>query len=138
MLLLRLNIKNFAVLKNIELDFSHGLTDISGESGSGKSMLIEAIRYLYGKRASVEDIRFETEGAVIEGAFDFPETLEMKELLDDNDIQEDELYIVRREIMQNRKSIIKINSSMITLGTLRKIMNEVISIHSQSSQNEAL
>nr|WP_156823631.1 DNA repair protein RecN [Salinicoccus albus] len=137
-MLLRLNIKNFAVLKNIELEFTNGLTDISGESGSGKSMLIEAIRYLYGKRASVDDIRFETEGAVIEGAFDFPETPEMKELLVDNDIQEDELYIVRREIMQNRKSIIKINSSMITLGTLRKIMNEVISIHSQSSQNEAL
>lgn len=137
-MLLRLNVKNFAVLKNIELDLSDGLTDISGESGAGKSMIIESIRYLYGKRASVEDIRFETEGAVIEGAFDFPDTPEMKELLNDNDIQEDELYIVRREIMQNRKSIIKINSSMITLGTLRKIMNEVISIHSQSSQNEAL
>lgn len=137
-MLIRLNIKNFAVLKNIELEFNNSLTVISGESGAGKSMIIEAIRYLYGKRASVEDIRFETEGAVIEGIFDFPESKEVKKLLAENDIPEEELYIVRREIMQNRKSIIKINSHMITLGALRNIMNEVISVHSQSSQNEAL
>lgn len=137
-MLIRLNIKNFAVLKNIELEFKNGLTVISGESGAGKSMIIEAIRYLYGKRASVDDIRFETEGAVIEGIFDFPESKEVKRLLFENDVPEEELYIVRREIMQNRKSIIKINSHMITLGSLRNIMDEVISIHSQSSQNEAL
>lgn len=137
-MLIRLNIKNFAVLKNIELEFNNGLTVISGESGAGKSMIIEAVRYLYGKRASVEDIRFETEGAVIEGVFDFPESREVRKLLAENDIPQEELYIVRREIMQNRKSIIKINSRMITLGALRNIMNEVISIHSQSSQNEAL
>lgn len=137
-MLIRLNIKNFAVLKNIELEFNNGLTVISGESGAGKSMIIEAVRYLYGKRASVEDIRFETEGAVIEGIFDFPESKEVKRLLSENDVPEEELYIVRREIMQNRKSIIKINSHMITLGALRNIMDEVISIHSQSSQNEAL
>lgn len=137
-MLIRLNIKNFAVLKNIELEFKNGLTVISGESGAGKSMIIEAIRYLYGKRASVDDIRFETEGAVIEGIFDFPESKEVKRLLFENDVPEEELYIVRREIMQNRKSIIKINSHMITLGALRNIMDEVISIHSQSSQNEAL
>ena len=137
-LLIRLNIKNFAVLKNIELEFNNGLTVISGESGAGKSMIIEAVRYLYGKRASVDDIRFETEGAVIEGVFDFPESAKVRRLLAENDIPEEELYIVRREIMQNRKSIIKINSRMITLGALREIMNEVISIHSQSSQNEAL
>src|SRR5699024_5225734 len=134
----RLNIKNFAVLKNIELEFNNGLTVISGESGAGKSMIIEAVRYLYGKRASVDDIRFETEGAVIEGVFDFPESGKVKKLLAENDIPEEELYIVRREIMQNRKSIIKINSRMITLGALRMIMNVVRSINSKSSQNEVL
>lgn len=137
-MLIRLKIKNLAVLKDIELDFDSGLTVISGESGAGKSMIIEAIRYLYGKRASVEDIRHETEGAVIEGVFDFPESEKMQDLLAKNDIEEDELYIVRREVMQNRKSIIKINSHMITLGALKEIMNEVVSIHSQSSQSEAL
>ncbi|GAB3071885.1 DNA repair protein RecN [Salinicoccus sesuvii] len=137
-MLIRLKIKNLAVLKDIELDFDSGLTVISGESGAGKSMIIEAIRYLYGKRASIEDIRYETEGALIEGVFDFPESETIRALLAQNDIEEDELYIVKREVMQNRKSIIKINSRMITLGALKDIMDEVVSIHSQSSQSEAL
>lgn len=137
-LLIRLKIKNLAVLKDIELDFDSGLTVISGESGAGKSMIIEAIRYLYGKRASIEDIRYETDGALIEGIFDFPESETIRTLLAQNDIEEDELYIVKREVMQNRKSIIKINSRMITLGALKDIMDEVVSIHSQSSQSEAL
>lgn len=50
-MLLRLNIKNFAILENVELDFHDGLTVLSGESGAGKSMIIEAINYLYGKKS---------------------------------------------------------------------------------------
>lgn len=137
-MLLRLNIKNFAILENIELDFHNGLTVISGESGAGKSMIIEAINYLYGKRASHEDIRYDTEGSLIEGVFDFPDTPRVSDLLDQFNIVQDELYIVRREIMQNKKSIIKINNHMITLSQLRTIMEEVVSIFAQSSQQDAL
>lgn len=137
-MLLRLNIKNFAILENIELDFHNGLTVISGESGAGKSMIIEAINYLYGKRASHDDIRYNTEGSMIEGVFDFPETPRLSDLLERFNIDQDELYIVRREIMQNKKSIIKINNRMITLSQLRTIMDEVVSIFAQSSQQDAL
>jgi len=136
--LLRLNIKNFAILENVELDFHDGLTVLSGESGAGKSMIIEAINYLYGKRASHDDIRYNTEGSMIEGVFDFPETSRMNDLLDRFNVGQDELYIVRREIMQNKKSIIKINNHMITLSQLRTIMEEVVSIFAQSSQQDAL
>lgn len=137
-MLLRLNIKNFAILENIELDFHNGLTVISGESGAGKSMIIEAINYLYGKRASHDDIRHDTEGSLIEGVFDFPDTPRISDLLDQFNINQDELYIVRREIMQNKKSIIKINNHMITLSQLRTIMEEVVNIFAQSSQQDAL
>lgn len=137
-MLLRLNIKNFAILENIELDFHNGLTVLSGESGAGKSMIIEAINYLYGKRASQDDIRYDTEGSLIEGVFDFPDTLRISGLLEQFNIGQDELYIVRREIMQNKKSIIKINNHMITLTQLRTIMEEVVSIFAQSSQQDAL
>lgn len=137
-MLLKLSVKNFAILSNIELDFNSGLTVISGESGAGKSMVIEAVNYLYGKRASVDDIRYDTDGSVIEGVFDFPESKKLKNLLEEFQIEEDELYIVRREIMQNKKSIIKINHRLITLNTLRTIMNEVLSIYAQSSQGDAL
>lgn len=137
-MLLRLNIKNFAILEHVELDFHTGLTVISGESGAGKSMIIESINYLYGKRASQDDIRYDTEGSIIEGVFDFPDTRRMKELLEEYNIDEDELYIVRREVMQNKKSIIKLNNQMITLSQLRTIMEEVVSIFAQSSQLDAL
>ena len=137
-MLLRLNIKNFAILENIELDFHNGLTVLSGESGAGKSMIIEAINYLDGKRASQDDIRYDTEGSLIEGVFDFPDTPRISGLLEQFNIGQDELYIVRREIMQNKKSIIKINNHMITLTQLRTIMEEVVSIFAQSSQQDAL
>lgn len=90
------------------------------------------------KRASHDDIRYNTEGSMIEGVFDFPETSRMNDLLDRFNVGQDELYIVRREIMQNKKSIIKINNHMITLSQLRTIMEEVVSIFAQSSQQDAL
>lgn len=137
-MLLKLSVKNFAILSNIELDFNTGLTVISGESGAGKSMVIEAINYLHGKRASIDDIRYNTDGSIIEGVFDFPDSKKLRQLLEKFQIEEDELYIVRREVMQNKKSIIKINHQLITLNTLRIIMQEVLNIYSQSSQGEAL
>ena len=137
-MLLRLSVKNFAVLENIEIDFSRGMTVLTGESGAGKSKIIEAIGYLEGKRASQEDIRHGKSGAVIEGVFDFPVSEKLSELLKESSIEEDELYIVRREIMANSKSLIKINNKMITLNQLKSIMEHVLSIHSQSTHREVL
>lgn len=133
-MLLRLSVQNFAVLENIEIDFSHGMTVLTGESGAGKSKIIEAISYLEGKRASSDDIRHGSHGAVIEGVFDIPSNDKVNDILNSFGIEEDELYIIRREVMANSKSLIKINNQMITLNNLKQIMEYVLSIHSQSSQ----
>lgn len=132
-MLLNLSIKNFAVLKQLELDFNQGLTVISGSSGAGKSMIIETIKYLYGKRASTDDIRYDTDRSIIEGVFDLPQTARLDALFRRHDIPSDELMIVRREILPSSKSMIKINSKVVTLTALRDIMNEVMIIHSQGS-----
>lgn len=132
-MLLNLSIKNFAVLKHLELEFNEGLTVISGDSGAGKSMIIETIKYLYGKRASSDDVRHDTDRSVIEGVFDLPQTAKLDALFSVHDIPKEELVIVRREILQSRKSIIKINSKIVTLSALKDIMNEVMIIHSQGS-----
>ncbi|CAM4168572.1 DNA repair protein RecN [Jeotgalicoccus halotolerans] len=137
-MLLRLSVQNFAVLENIELDFSRGMTVFTGESGAGKSKIIEAISYLEGRRASADDIRYGSSGAVIEGVFDFPVNDKLSSMLNSLGIEEDELYIVRREVMASSKSLIKINNQMITLNNLKQIMALVLSIHSQSSQAEVL
>jgi len=136
--LLRLSVQNFAVLENIELDFSRGMTVFTGESGAGKSKIIEAISYLEGRRASADDIRYGNSGAVIEGVFDFPVNDKLSSMLNSLGIEEDELYIVRREVMASSKSLIKINNQMVTLNNLKQIMALVLSIHSQSSQAEVL
>ncbi|OFS64210.1 DNA repair protein RecN [Nosocomiicoccus sp. HMSC09A07] len=137
-MLLRLNINNFAVLENVELDFYNHLTIISGESGAGKSMLIDALSYLAGKRASMDDIRYDTSGLVLEGVFDFPNTATLNALLEQYNIPVDEVFIVKREIMHNKKSIVKINNQMITLGQLQEIMQEVFTIHTQHKNDELL
>ena len=137
-MLLRLSVRNFAVLENIELDFSKGMTVLTGESGAGKSKIIEAISYLEGRRASAEDIRYNSSGAVIEGVFDFPASSKLSRVLESLGIAEDELYIIRREVMANSKSLIKINNQMITLNNLKQIMELVLSIQSQSSQGTVL
>lgn len=137
-MLLRLSVQNFAVLENIELDFSRGMTVFTGESGAGKSKIIEAISYLVGRRASTDDIRYGSSGAVIEGVFDFPLNDKLSNMLNSLGIQEDELYIVRREVMASSKSLIKINNQMVTLNNLKQIMELVLSIHSQSSQAAVL
>lgn len=137
-MLLRLSVQNFAVLENIELDFSKGMTVFTGESGAGKSKIIEAVSYLEGRRASADDIRYGSSGAVIEGVFDFPVNDKLTSMLNSLGIVEDELYIVRREVMTSSKSLIKINNQMITLNNLKQIMELVLSIHSQSSQAAVL
>jgi len=136
--LLRLSVKNFAVLENIEIDFNKGMTVLTGESGAGKSKIIDSIAYLNGKRASQDDIRHGESRAVIEGVFDFPEYVPLNETLEDIGIERDELYIVRREIMNNGKSLIKMNNKMITLNQLKDIMHHVLSIHSQSTHHAVL
>src|SRR5699024_8645980 len=136
--LLRLSVKNFAVLENIEIDFNKGMTVLTGESGAGKSKIIDSIAYLNGKRASQDDIRHGESRAVIEGVFDFSEYVPLNETLEDIGIERDELYIVRREIMNNGKSLIKMNNKMITLNQLKDIMHHVLSIHSQSTHHAVL
>ena len=137
-MLLRLSVKNFAVLENIEIDFNKGMTVLTGESGAGKSKIIDSIAYLNGKRASQDDIRHGESRAVIEGVFDFSEYVPLNETLEDIGIERDELYIVRREIMNNGKSLIKMNNKMITLNQLKDIMHHVLSIHSQSTHHAVL
>lgn len=137
-MLLRLSVKNFAVLENIEIDFNKGMTVLTGESGAGKSKIIDSVAYLNGKRASQDDIRHGESRAVIEGVFDFPEYVPLNETLEDIGIERDELYIVRREIMNNGKSLIKMNNKMITLNQLKDIMHHVLSIHSQSTHHAVL
>jgi len=91
-------IKDYALIENIEVQFGKGLNIITGETGAGKSILIDAMSLLLGDRASIEVVRKGSEKSVVEGIFDISGNKKVLNLLHENDIEADSELIVRREI----------------------------------------
>lgn len=127
-----LSIKQFAIIEELEIQFSDGLTVLSGETGSGKSIIIDAIGQLIGMRASSDFVRHGEKKAVIEGIFDIDESKDAIHILKNMDIDVDEDFLlVKREIFSSGKSLCKINNQTVTLQDLRKVMQELLDIHGQ-------
>lgn len=134
-----LSIKQFAIIDELEIHFGDGLTVLSGETGSGKSIIIDAIGQLIGMRASSNYVRHGEKKAVIEGVFDIDESKEAISLLHDLSIDVDEDFLlVKREIFSSGKSICRINNQIVTLHDLRKIMQELLDIHGQHETQSLL
>lgn len=127
-----LSIKQFAIIDELEIHFSDGLTVLSGETGSGKSIIIDAIGQLIGMRASSDFVRHGEKKAIIEGIFDIDNSKEAISVLNELDIAIDEDFLlVKREIFSSGKSICRINNQIVTLQDLRKVMQELLDIHGQ-------
>ena len=127
-----LSIKQFAIIDELEVNFGDGLTVLSGETGAGKSIIIDAIGQLIGMRASSNYVRHGEKKAVIEGIFDIDNSKEAISILHDLSIDIDEDFLlVKREIFSSGKSICRVNNQTVTLQDLRKIMQELIDIHGQ-------
>lgn len=127
-------VKNFAIIDNISLEFKEGFTSLTGETGAGKSLLIDAIGLLLGDRASSSMVRSGEQKAIIEGVFDkighkAKELLLEFGLLDDND---EDLLIIKKEINLNGKSIVRINGSVVNLAQLESIASVLADIHTQN------
>ena len=131
-MLVSLNVKNFAIIDNIEMDFSSGMTVLTGETGAGKSLIIDAISLLLGKRAQVEQVRHGEVKASITGVFSSLDD-NIKVLLDDIGVDYDptDNIIIKREIYASGKSVCKINSDIVSLSDLSKIGDLICDIHSQ-------
>ncbi len=127
-----LSIKQFAIIETLDIQFSDGLTVLSGETGAGKSIIIDAIGQLIGMRASSDFVRHGEKKAIIEGIFDIDHAEEAIQELNalGIDINEDFL-IVKREIFSSGKSICRINNQTVTLQDLRKVMQALLDIHGQ-------
>lgn len=127
-----LSIKQFAIIDELEIHFSDGLTVLSGETGSGKSIIIDAIGQLIGMRASSDFVRHGEKKAIIEGIFDIDNSKEAISVLNELDIDIDEDFLlIKREIFSSGKSICRINNQIVTLQDLRKVMQELLDIHGQ-------
>lgn len=131
-MLVTLNVKNFAIIDNIQVDFENGFTVLTGETGAGKSLIIDAISLLFGERASSDLIRYGEQKAIIEGVFsNYDSTI--KSLLEDIGIEYDDndFLLIKREIYLNGKSLCKINNQTVSLSQLKLISSYIGDIHSQ-------
>ena len=129
-------IKNFAIIDDLIIDFQPGFSVFTGETGAGKSIIIEALGLLTGERASATMVRHGTNKAVIEGVFELSDELLSKANL--NDYAEDHLIIISKEIDISGKSTCRINNRITTLSTIRKVASQIIDIHSQQDNQYLL
>ena len=140
-LLSELSIQNFTIINQLTISFNDGLTVLTGETGAGKSIIIDAIELLTGGRGSVEYVRHGKNKAVLEGLFtiDDPKHAIYK-LFDKYGIEYDQegMIILHRTISAKGKSICRVNGSLVTLAILREFGQTLIDIHSQHETQSLL
>lgn len=131
-MLTHIYVKNFVLIDQVALDFSDGMSVFTGETGAGKSLLIDAISLLCGERASAGYVKKGCAKAVIEGVFDIHDDARANALLREQGFDLDgEDLIVSREISAEGKSTIRIAQRTCTAAFLRELMSGLVDIHSQ-------
>lgn len=129
-MLSRLLVQNYALIKDLDVQFENGLTIITGETGAGKSILLGALSLILGNRADTSVLLEKNEKCIVEGVFRI-EDYDLKDFFKDNDIDYDPVTVIRREINQAGKSRAFINDTPVTLNVIRTIGEKLIDIHSQ-------
>ena len=131
-MLASLTVQNFAIISNINIEFDKGLTILTGETGAGKSLIIDAIGLLFGNRASTSMIRSGCTKAIVEGVFIDCGSKVMDIIKKyDLDSLDEGVIVVRREINENGKSLIRVNGAVVTLNQLSEITYYLADIHTQ-------
>ncbi len=133
-----LTIENFALIDRLEVEFRQGLTLITGETGSGKSILVDAVGLLTGQRAYQEMIRQGSERARVEGAFHLGSKHPARDLLASAGLENGDELIIRREIIQGGASKAIVNGSLVTLAFLAELGMRLGDIHGQHDQQVLL
>ncbi|HEL1200249.1 TPA: DNA repair protein RecN [Streptococcus equi subsp. zooepidemicus] len=137
-MLLEISIKNFAIIEEISLNFENGMTVMTGETGAGKSIIIDAMNMLLGARASTEVIRHGADKAEIEGFFSVDSNPNLAAVLAESGISMEEELILRRDIFANGRSVSRINGQMVTVSTLKRLGQFLVDIHGQHDQEELM
>ncbi len=134
-MLLELRVENYAVIDSLAVEFAPGLNLLTGETGAGKSILIDALSLLLGDKASSDMVRHGSEKAVVSGVFESLESNEksLRKILEDNGIEpEDGHIIVKREIAAGGKGRVFVNNQPATVALLRQLAPALASIHAQN------
>lgn len=138
-MLRELHIQNFALIDNLDLPFGEKLTVLTGETGAGKSIIIEALGLVLGERADTSNIRSGEESASVEAIFDIGKNGKLKKVLEDLGIErENEQLILRRSIHHQAGSRNFINDTPVTLKVMKQIGDELVDIHGQHEHQHLL
>lgn len=138
-MLQELTIKDFAIIQDLNLSFNRGMTVLTGETGAGKSIIIDAVGLLAGGRGSSEFIRHGAAKCVLEALFSLEGNSNTYELLKAYDIDSDEdTVIIQRDIHRSGKNVCRINGRLVTIATLRLIGESIIDIHGQNEHQELM
>lgn len=139
-MLIELTVKNMAVIKSVTISFGKGLNVLTGETGAGKSILVDAIGLLLGARSSADYVRFGSQKAEIEAIFQVNGRHPVMNVMNQLgiDAEDDGTIIVRREISLHGKSICRINGQAVTLSMLKEIGPWLIQLHGQHEHQSLL
>lgn len=139
-MLLELTVKHLAVIEEVRVSFQTGFHVFTGETGAGKSILIDALSLAIGGRASADLVRHGYDKAEIEALFDVPGTHPAWALLQDNGIEasREEPLFVRREVTAAGKSTARVNGQLVTLSTLKALGETLVNIHGQHEHQSLL
>ena len=133
----QLTVKNVAVIDRLDVSFRDGVTVLTGETGAGKSIIIDSINMILGGRASKELVRRGAEKAEVQAVFSMNDSV--RSIMEENDIDtDDDCVIISRKLTSDGKSSARINGSVVTLGMLRDIAGMLINIHGQHDSQALL
>jgi DNA repair protein RecN (Recombination protein N) len=131
MMLESIQIKNFAIIDSLNLEFSRGLTALTGETGAGKSILLDAIKLIAGDRADSDSVKAGQEKAEISVRFDLGDNLQARQWLQENELESDHECIVRRIVFANGRSKAFINGHNAPLAQLKGLSQLLVDLHGQ-------
>ena len=137
-MLLEISIKNFAIIEEISLHFDQGMTVLTGETGAGKSIIIDAMNMMLGSRATTDVIRHGATKAEIEGLFSLENSSALEAIFEEQGLELTDELIIRREILQNGRSVSRVNGQLVNLSVLKAIGQHLVDIHGQHDQEELM
>ncbi len=136
-MLKHLHIQNYAIIDNLDLDFYEGMTVLTGETGAGKSIIVDAISLLLGDRASKEMISSKSQTATVTGVFTLEED-NLKKVLKFNNIDYDDDIVITRTISKDKGNMVKINNQISSIKVLKELAMNLADIHSQFDTNRLI
>lgn len=138
-MLQELSVVNFAIISSLRLEFQGGMTVLTGETGAGKSIIIDAMGLLVGGRGSSDYIREGASKCTLEGLFTMPQNKDLVHIFEDLGIEiDDEVIVIQRDIWPSGKNICRVNGRLVNLTNLRKIGTYLVDIHGQNEHQELM